>query len=111
MRLLVCSVLLGGCAIMGVNTDLVFDKPPAVGSLLATDRNDVRCESLAGARYTAQTGFFHVDCSALPQTGRAEWRVIEREYEQLDEGGVWLLRSRHVNGEQTWIVLPWHGWA
>ena len=111
MRLLISCCLLGGCAVAGAATELVFDNPPVVGSLLATDRHDVRCESRAGARYTAETGFFHADCSALSDTEQVEWRVIEREYEELDEGGLWMLRSLHLNGDQTWLVLPWHDWV
>ena len=111
MRIAICCLLLGGCTFGGGAPELQFKNPPKAGVRVVTDNHDVRCESRAGARYTAETGFFHNDCSHLPNTGVVEWRVIEREYEDLGEGGVWLLRSRHDDGEQTWIVLPWHDWA
>ncbi len=109
MRFLICSFLLAGCST--VPTDPMFAAPPVVGSALVTDHNDVRCESRVGARYTAETGFFHADCSPVKATGQVEWRVIGREYEALDEGGFWLLRSRNAEGEETWLVLPWHDWV
>lgn len=111
MKILLLVLLLGGCATGGATRELQFDVPPNVGARIVTDRHDVRCESREGARFTSATGFFHTHCSALPQTGLTEWQVLEREYEELNEGGMWLLRARRTDGEESWLVLPWHDWA
>ena len=56
-----------------------------------------------------RTGFYHADCERAITT--SDMRVIEQEYEELGEGGMWLLRVRGRANHTTWLVLPWHDWA
>lgn len=101
-------VLVSGCAVSN-NQLLTFHKPLDVGDRLPADFMVITCDTRDGARYMTRTGFYHPECR------RAQFnpgmRVVFREYENVGEGGMWLIRIRDAADTATWLVLPWHDWA
>ena len=101
-------VFISGCAVSH-NQFLTFHKPLDVGDQLPTGYKVITCDTREGARYMARTGFYHPECrSVQPNSGM---RVVSREYENVGEGGMWLIRILDDEDTGTWLVLPWHDWA
>lgn len=90
---------------------LGYSNLPANGKQIPTGVELVQCDSRQGARYMARTGFYHPDCATLEITAETSWRVTLREYEDLGEGGLWLLQAVSSSGQTTWLLFPWHDWV
>lgn len=109
MSVLLC--LLPGCAThQGTRAAKVtYATPPAVGSWLQAQRELVACDTISAARYMADFGFFHPQCTQLTAIGAREYQVENRTKVQLNEGPMWLLQ---VQKQQSifWVPIPWHDW-
>ena len=101
-------VVISGCAASNAQR-VDFNHPLDVGSYLPADNIVIVCDTRAGARFMTRTGFYHAGCERVMTS--SDMRVIEREYEDVGEGGMWLLRVRGRTNHTTWLVLPWHDWA
>ena len=112
MKLLLSSALLlmliSGCAVSH-SQSLSFKWPLKVDNLVPADSIAITCDSREGARYMARTGFYYPGCQRVKTSPGT--KVLSREYENVGEGGMWLLRIRSASGNMTWLVLPWHDWA
>lgn len=106
------TVLVVGCVSPYGTTSghrLDFDKPPTAGSRVAAGQSVFACTSRDGARFMTLTGFLHAHCSQIVTVN--DTRIAEREYEDLGEGGMWLLRlAADDDDTPVWFVLPWHDW-
>lgn len=112
MKVLLSSVLLlvfiSGCAVSN-NQFLTFRKPLDVGDQVPANSIVITCDTRDGARYMTRTGFYHPECRRVQSN--SGMRVVFREYENVGEGGMWLIRIRDDASAATWLVLPWHDWA
>ena len=103
----------------GERTPLTYRTPPAPGDPVVAQRDLLVCDAPAPARATARTGFVARGCRRLgAETG---WRVVELAHEEIEDGGLWLVRVARREPEHDgapdgvretgWIPLPWHDWA
>lgn len=85
-----------------------YANPPLIGKTIPAQVGSVLCFSKGGALAMAQTGFFAPDCEGY--TEAPALIVQAREHQQLQEGGVWLLKAFYQQ-QPVWLPIPWHDWA
>jgi len=105
-------MLIGACGLLPkrqYEKRLRFLVPPRVGeTIFASARDFNLCDSRRTARYLSATGFTIDGCTRF--NSAATYIVIHREFEELRDGGVWLLQVEGSDGI-SWVPIPWHEWA
>jgi len=101
------SILLAACA--GPGNNWSYHNPPSTDLYYVAQEKILWCSSIAGARYTAITGWFAPDCyhTELPKN---VFKVIDSSHEVYGTTQVVLIHCRGINRD-IWLPLPSHHWA
>ncbi len=102
------TLALTGCATTA--SEWTYNSPPRALSSVALPAGGAWCETLASAKFMAQTGWFGADCRD-DAAAIAGLTVTGIEHFQLQDVRVWVVRARGPKGETFWIPLPDHEWS